>query len=285
MKTFARWLAYVVIGLIVLALLIAGVVWWLSRQALQPVAAPAALVLSAPSAAELADAPRQLKILGCAGCHGATLQGNLFFDQMPVAKLYAPNLTRIMAGATDAQLDRAIRQGISLDGRPLLIMPSAQYQYLSASESAALIAAMRQIAPTGDATPPNELGPVGRVGLAIGKFPVAPTLVAEFASERAPDYGSTFAAGRHLVETTCTECHGPRLMGREVRPGAIAPDLAVVAAYEPEAFRTLLRTGVAVGNRPLGLMGEIARNNFQHLRDDEIDALLGYLKERVRRAK
>ena len=41
--------------------------------------------------------------------------------------------------------------------------------------------------------------------------------------------------------------------------------------------RTLLRTGVAPGNKKLGLMGSIARNDFSHMTDEEIDAVHDYL--------
>lgn len=54
-----------------------------------------------------------------------------------------------------------------------------------------------------------------------------------------------------------------------------APDL-------PE-FQRLMRTGVASGNRKLGLMAEVSRNDFRHLTDGEIAAIHAYLKERAAR--
>jgi hypothetical protein len=51
----------------------------------------------------------------------------------------------------------------------------------------------------------------------------------------------------------------------------------VVAAYSPEAFTQLLRTGVAVGERDVGVMSAQARNNLSHLTDLKIAALYNYL--------
>jgi len=46
----------------------------------------------------------------------------------------------------------------------------------------------------------------------------------------------------------------------------------------------LLRTGVAVGNRKLGLMSEIAPARFNALSHEEIGALHAYLKARAERS-
>ena len=50
-----------------------------------------------------------------------------------------------------------------------------------------------------------------------------------------------------------------------------------MAAYSPEAFAELMRTGVALGGRKLGVMGAKARNNLSHLTEAEIAALYSYL--------
>lgn len=281
MKTILRWLGYGVAFLLVVVLAAAGYIWFASERALGPASAPPPLALAAPTPEQLADGKRQLQVLGCMGCHGKNLQGGLFFNEPAIAMLYSSNLTRLTS-ASDAALDRAIRQGIGVDGRPLFIMPSPQYQYLTGAEAAALIAALRALPTGGETQPANRLGPIGRLGLATGKFQTAPLLVAEYAQQRLPDYGEAHARGRHLVETLCTECHGALLKGREIKPGTISPDLVVVGAYNADQFRQLLRAGKAVGDRKLDMMTDVAKNNFQYLRDDEIEAIFGYLQARVR---
>jgi len=51
-----------------------------------------------------------------------------------------------------------------------------------------------------------------------------------------------------------------------------------MAAYSPEAFRELMRTGTAVGGRTLGVMTTQSRNNLSHLTDAEIAALYAFLR-------
>jgi hypothetical protein len=51
----------------------------------------------------------------------------------------------------------------------------------------------------------------------------------------------------------------------------------VVTAYSPEAFTQLIRTGVALGGRKLGVMGAWAQGNLSQLTDAEIGALYSYL--------
>ena len=86
------------------------------------------------------------------------------------------------------------------------------------------------------------------------------------------------------LTVNCAECHGPDLEGQEVKPGSIAPDLSIAGAYDLEQFRTLLRTGVPPGGKKLGMMASVARDDFSHLKDEEIAAIHAYLVERARRA-
>lgn len=53
----------------------------------------------------------------------------------------------------------------------------------------------------------------------------------------------------------------------------------MVSAYDPEAFTRLLRSGVALGGRQLGVMSQQARNNLAQLTDSEISALYSYLHD------
>lgn len=283
MAKLLRWTGYAIGGLVALILVAAIVLYVISQRALTEHLAPEASKLATPTAAQLADGPRQLHVLGCLSCHGEGLRGDLFLDEPNVAKLYAPNLTLIAAKATDEQLDHAIRQGIGHDGRPLLIMPSEGYQFMSDSEVAALISAIRLLPKGGEEKPKVSVGPIGRMGLAFGKFHTAPELVRTYRANQIPDFGPKFSAGRHIVQINCAECHGPQLHGQEVEPGVISPDLQVAGAYDSAQFRALLREGVAPGKKDIGLMGRVARNDFKHLTDEEIDSIHAYLAERAQR--
>ena len=284
MTKLLRWAGYGLGTIVVLLLLAAAAVWIISSRKLNSAVSTTQSHLAAPTRAQLADAPRQLKVLGCAGCHGAKLQGDAFLDDPKLATLYAPNLTLLAARATDQQLDRAIRQGVGVDGRALAVMPSQSYQFLTDQEAAALIAAVRHFPKTGSEQPARSVGPLGRIGLVAGKLHTAPSLVAEYRASPLPDFGRKFAAGRHVVQTRCSECHGADLKGKELEPGVVSTDLSMVGAYDLEQFRTLLRTGVPPSRKKLGLMATVAKGDFSHLTDEEIEGIHAYLVERAQKA-
>jgi mono/diheme cytochrome c family protein len=279
-----RWFGYLIAAILLLALLTAVWIWSASALAMGGNYDGEPEKLATPTAAQLADAPRQLQVLGCVSCHGEGLRGDLLFDEPGVATIHAPNLTLIAARASDQQLARALRQGIGVDGRPLFAMPSAQYSRLTDAEVAALIGAMRKLPVGGDQVPPVSVGVKGRIGLALGKLRAQPEEVERYRNNMPADLGANFARGRHLVMTNCAECHGPALGGAEAKPGVQAPDLIVAGAYDLPEFKRLMRTGVPTGNRKLGLMGDVARNDFRHFTEDEIQAIHEYLVERANRA-
>lgn len=283
MSKLFRWLGYGVGAIAALVALAVISIWALSERALAEKVDPAKSQLAAPTEAQLADGTRQLTILGCVSCHGPGLQGRKFVDIPGVATIHAPNISRLAPAMSDAQLDHAIRQGIGYDGRAMFIMPSQQYQFLTDQEVAALIAGIRRLPAAGSEQPPIKLGPKGRVGIALGKFPNIPTRIAAYRGNPLPDLGPATATGRHLVQTRCSDCHGADLKGQELEPGTVSADLSIVGAYDAEQFRTLLRTGVAAGNKKLGLMGSVARDDFSHMTDQEIDAIHDYLVARANR--
>jgi cytochrome c553 len=283
MKKAFRWLGYGVGGVLALALVAAIAIFAISEAALRKDYRASAETLAPPSPAQLADVERQARILGCLSCHGEGLKGKLMFDAPGVARVHAPNLTAIAARSTDQQLAAGIRQGIGHDGRGLYIMPSPMFSRLSDSETAALIAWIRRLPPVPGVEAKPEVGPLGRLGIAMGGFKPAPAIVEEFRSQVPIDLGPGHAAGRRLAATVCSECHGPALFGQEMGSGEVPADLNVVAGYDLAQFKTLLRTGTTPGGNPLGLMKEVAVNDFKHLTDAEIESLHAYLTARAKK--
>ena len=285
MRKLLRLLGYGLGVILILLLVFAAWAWFASARVLGRTHEASTERLVQPSAAQLADAERQARILGCVSCHGEGLRGRMMFDAGPFAKVWTPNLTELAARASDQQLAQGIRQGIGYDGRALFVMPSPMYQHLSDQETAALIAWIRSLPRTGERVSDIEWGPVGRVILALGRFPSALERAEEFRTRQPFDVGADHAAGRRLALTACTECHGADLSGGQPTPNTLAPGLSIVGAYDPAQFRTLLRTGVPPSGRDLGLMSEIARNDTRHLTDEEIAQLYGYLQARAQRVE
>jgi cytochrome c553 len=284
MARLLRWLGYGVAAILGLLLIVAAAIWLISWQKLSARVTAKSEHLESPTPAQLAGAERQARTLGCFGCHGDGLRGNRMFDNPKIASIWAPNLTLVAAHSTDQQLAQAIRQGVGADRRSLFIMPSEVYQHLSDQEVAALIAMIRRLLKGGSETPSNRYGPVGRLGIVLGKFETAPALVAEYATREPVSEGAQFEAGRRLAVLNCSGCHGPALEGQEAKPGEIAPDLSIVGAYDLPAFKTLLKTGKPAGGQKLQLMAEVARSDLSHMTDPEIEQLYAYLQARAEKA-
>lgn len=283
MGKLLRWIG---IGLGTLAALVAigaaglfGFSEWVLREG----HAARAETLAAPDPALLADAPRQARILGCVGCHGEGLKGRVMFDVPNVARVYSPNLTEIAAKASDQQLAAAIRQGIGHDGRGLFAMPSPMYSRLSDAEVAALIAWMRSL-PVVHTASEETVRPraLGRLGLATGRFSPVTEQMEKFRTQTPIGLGPAHAAGQRIAANTCSECHGPALMGGSGPSGEV-PDLRVVGGYDLEQFRTLMRKGEAPSGARLKLMKDVAVKGFSHFTDAEIEALYFYLDARAKR--
>ncbi|HYI42639.1 MAG TPA: c-type cytochrome [Sphingomicrobium sp.] len=285
MRIALRWLGYAVAALLVVALLVAAWVWFASSRALAEAASVRPESLAELAAVDLADAERRARTLGCVSCHGEGLTGRPMIDDPKVARLHSPNLTVLAARASDQQLAQAIRQGVGVDGKPLFVMPSEAYQFLTDQEVAVLIAYIRSLPKRGAASPPPAIGPLGRIGIVTDKFQTAPALVASYRARPAADLSEQYGRGRHLAMTTCSGCHGSDLSGRVVSPEINAPSLDIAGAYDLEAFKRLLREGVAPPGREIREMARVAREDSRFYTDGEIAALHAYLVARAQRAQ
>ena len=285
MRGFLRRLGYGLGAVSVIFLVFSGWVWYASASTLNRSYTPGAERLARPTPQQLADAARQGRILGCVSCHGEGLAGRQMFHAPGVATIWAPNLTEVAARASDQQLAQAIRQGVGSDGHALYVMPSALFSRLSDGEVGALIAWIRSQPRRGQATPDTWVGPIGRFGIATGRFRSAPELMEEFRIRQPYAIGAEHEAGRRLAATACADCHGPDLSGGQAGPDNVAPGLSLAGAYDRDQFRTLLRTGRPPSGRDLGLMARVARADFANYSDGEIDQLHAYLRARAERVQ
>lgn len=280
MKRFVKWVGFGVGGLAGLAVLAAGGAFAASEVMIRmPQPKPASRLAAATDPGAVERGHHLATRMGCLDCHGANLQGRMFDDMPGVVKLYGPNLTLVAANASDADLDRAIRHGVGSDGRPLWVMPSATFAHLSDAETADLIAFLRSMPAGGPPQPRLQVGPVGRVGVLLGKFEPEVAAIKAQRNVALPDLGPEHAQGRALARA-CVECHGATLGGAQGGP-LNTPDLAIAAAYDPEDFATFMKTGKAAGGRELKLMSETARARFSDFSPQEVAALHGYLKARA----
>lgn len=280
MKTLLKWAGYVVAGIVGLAVtLVLGVFLASEAKIRWPVERPVSTLKASTDTGAVARGKRVAVLNGCQNCHGQALEGNLFHDDPKLMRAYAPNLSLLLAKGSDAAFDGAIRHGVGLDGRRLWIMPAGAYKHLSDQEVGDLMAYLRTLKPTGERQPRMGFGPIARVGVLIGKLHSEPDAVRDAGDLKLADLGPQHATGRDLARG-CIECHGQNLDGRGPMPTA---NLDIVASYDPADFERLLRTGVAAGNRKVGLMSEVAPVRFNILSSAEIASLQGYLTARANR--
>lgn len=254
------------------------------RSAQPPQPRPEAMRFETAAARTPAQHGRRLaRVLGCEGCHGAALQGRPWDEDADFAISFTSNLTRALPAYSDAQIERAMREGVRRDGSPLWGMPSEIFTHLDPADMAALIAHLRTLQPAGVVHPRIVFGHGARREIAAGSFKPAPQLAREGRAVRPAALDGRHELARYVTRATCGECHGLALGGHGVAPER-TPDLDVAGAYTRAQFRHLMRTGLPPGGRRLRLMGDVARGRFAHLTDGEVDAIHDYLVARARQA-
>ena len=277
MKQVMRWLGTALGVLVALLIVTYAVVYFLSERTLRRVYQIPTVAMSIPSdPASIAEGKRLATIHGCAGgCHGRGFEGAVMFDDPMVGRIVAPNLTAAVRNYNDSQLVNIIRHGLRPDGRSMMVMPSEAFAYLSDEDLGRIIAYLKSVPAVEGPGPSVSMGPLGRVGLATGKFQPVAELIASTVPppEATSDEGKY---GRYLARTTCAGCHGTNLHG-DSNPEFTSPSLRVAAAYSPQAFTELMRTGAAIGGRTLATMGPWARTHLSLQTDAEIAALHSYL--------
>lgn len=280
MNPVLKWAGYGLAGVVGACVLAVGGALAVSEAMIRwPVEKPRTTLVAATDPGALARGRKVAKLNGCHDCHGDKLEGRLFHDEMPIIKAWGSNLSIALAEQSDADFDRAIRHGVGVDGRRLWIMPSNAFAHLTDAEMADLMAYLRTYKPTGVKQPHSQIGPAGRIGVLLGKFQSEPEMIKTTGRLKLEDLGPEHARGREVARA-CIECHGQTLKGS---PFLKSPDLSMVASYDPADFETLLRTGVAAGDRKLGLMTAVGPSRFNALSLEEIAALQGYLKARAQR--
>jgi len=226
-------------------------------------------------AATLARGLHVLKIAGCAGCHGADLQGALLHPY-PWFAIWAPNLTRSLQTLSDEQFARATRFGVHPDGTSLWIMPSANYMYMSDSDLSDMIAYIHALPARGRVTPPPRFEAVAR--LAIVRGDLQPAALDMQQSESSLDLGPRYQGGRYLARISCALCHGLDLSGT---PDGRVPNLTVLRYYAARDLFGLRREGRSPHPRATPVHRALARSRFSAFKDYEVMALYDYLSARA----
>lgn len=201
----------------------------------------------------------------CVECHGTDLGGQVLIDELPFARVVAPNLTSGRGGIAGDRSDddflRAIRHGIGLGGRALVLMPARNYWHMGDADVGSLIAYLRTLPAVDRELPATSYGLVGRVLLLKGDLtPMFEAKGMDHTARRPapPAADTTVDYGRYLAEIGgCTACHGPTLSGGSIPgmpPGSkpatnITPE--GIGSWTEQDFFKALRDGVRPDGTPI----------------------------------
>jgi mono/diheme cytochrome c family protein len=233
MRKVLRGLAWVIGGLVA----VVGVVYLVAQVNLARHADRhyEVAALAPPESGDLERGRHLAVTRGCTECHGADLGGAVAVDAGPVGRFVGPNLTAGGRGARydAATFERALRHGVSAEGKPLLFMPSTDYAGLSDGDVAALYAYVHAQPSVARENAPSTVGPLGAVLFLFGKIPLYPAELIDherLAPSAAPPAAVDATYGRYVAQT-CTGCHGEGFSGGHV-PGT-PPDFKDAANLTP----------------------------------------------------
>jgi mono/diheme cytochrome c family protein len=193
---------------------------------------------------------------GCADCHGADGGGRVVVDNGKGLFVRAPNIAGgASAVASYAPVDwvRTIRHGVKPDGRPLLIMPSEDWNRLTDADLAALVAYTRQLPPAPGGAADIRMPMPLKALYAVGLIPDAAEKIDHSLPPAQPVPEGVNPAHGAYVANACIGCHGAKLTGGKI-PGA-PPDWPAASRLRPgegsamaryptaDSFAAMLKTG------------------------------------------
>lgn len=225
-------------------------------------------------------------LLNCVECHGADLGGTVVMDVAPVMRMAAPNITQGGLGArlTAADWDRAVRHGVGIDGRAL-VMPAIDYTNLADRDVSDLKAWADSMPPVDRELAPSEIRPVMAALLVTGQTQLDVQRVNHDAPRPAlpPAPAADATWGGYLVQT-CTGCHGAQLSGGPIPSGPpdwppppnLTPHESGLASWTAADFDKAVRQG----QRPDGrvLHPSMPVKAFSKLEDRDIAAMYAFLR-------
>jgi cytochrome c553 len=219
----------------------------------------------------IAEGERLARINSCLNCHGEG-HGRILFNKPMIAVITAPPFAPIAALASDAELARSIRQGLTRSGWQMWVMPS--HGHLADGDTARIIGFLRTLRPIPrDISVRRSFGPIGRLAILTERNPVSFHPALSEGRERPADIRSYF------VQLTCLSCHD-LVKSRPAASHQTAPPLAAAArVYDQPTFERLLRTGAGIRSADLGLMSDVARTALRYFSNAEIAAIKVYLDQ------
>ena len=293
MRKFFKWLG-IILGSLVEIILLAGFGLFLStNNRMQKTYAVQVETVTIPNNSASIERGRLWVASECTHCHGLDLAGTTFFDAPQIAKVAALNLTPGKGGAgsefTDEDWVRAIRHGITPEGRTLIIMPASDFYTFSDRDLGDIIAYLNTLPPVDQEWADPEFTPFAKVLIGAGAFgKIFEAEKIDHSAERpvAPAAGASVEYGAYLVTVSgCHGCHGEDLAGEMNPPNPDSPPVpgigpgSDVAVWSEVQFIATIRTGVAPSGHVLTEI--MPWKNFDHMTDEQLKAIWLYLQSQT----
>ncbi|MEO5880840.1 MAG: cytochrome c [Caldimonas sp.] len=194
---------------------------------------------------------------GCGDCHGPDGTGRVVVEDGASMLIRAPNITAGSGGTTAAYTPadwvRTVRHGVKPNGRPLMIMPSEEYNRLTDADLAAVVAYIRRLPPKSGEGATIRLPLPVRVLYGASVFKDASEKIDHRLAPAQPVAEGVTAAHGAYVAHGCTGCHRADLSGGKIAgtppswPAAarLAPGEGSVMSRYPDAasFAAMFKTG------------------------------------------
>jgi mono/diheme cytochrome c family protein len=244
-------------------------------------------------------------IVGCGNCHhgrdetGEFVEGQEYAGNFVIAEegftAYAPNITPDpetgIGEWTDEEIERAIREGISRDGRVMgPPMAFAYYHDISSADMDAIIAYLRSVPAVRREVPASTY-----------EIPLPPAW-GEPVTEPIADIprSDTVAYGRYLSHTLghCTQCHTPLVNGQEdfsrigaggnIYPmpfgypwAAVSANITQhetqgIGAWTDDEIKRAIVYGISRDGRTL--LPFMGFSFYELISDEDLDAIVAYVK-------
>jgi mono/diheme cytochrome c family protein len=292
MKKALKWLALVLGGLVVLLGISIAAMYTIGNSRLTGIEITTRPITVPADEASIARGEHLVQnISGCASCHGLDLSGKVFVEDPMIGIITASNLTRGSGGVgsfyTVEDWDRAIRHGVSADGRILGGMPSNHYAHLSDEDLSAIIAYLQNVPAVDHVLPARAISFPGTVIFGVLDYANLPyaNVNHEAVGTNVTEMSVSPGYGEYLVRiAVCADCHGADLAGRspqDAQPGPPAgPDLTSSGSlgnWSAQEFMTAMRAGRTPDGRQLS--EEMPWMYYAGMTDNELEAMYLYLRQ------
>lgn len=240
----------------------------------------------------------------CVACHTSPKQGRPYAGgyaiASPLGEIWASNITPSkshgIGNYTEADFAKAVREGVRKDGAHLYpAMPYTSYAKLTDEDIHALyVYFMQAVAPVDEEARTTELPFPFSVRSSMAVWNLLFLDKTPFKPDTAQS--AQWNRGAYLVEglAHCSSCHSPRgLMMQEVggkafaggslgdwyAPNITSHPISGIGGWTDDELAQYLKTGRVEGKGQAGGgMAEAVTNSLSKLRDDDISAIVTYLR-------